>query len=214
MMSKVRADISVSVDGYVAGPNQTMENPLGEGGEGLHEWAVQLEAWRQAHGEEGGEVNASSQVMAERQANVGAGIMGRNMFFGGGRSGPWDESWTGWWGEDPPFHVPTFVLTRHPRKPVTLSDTTFIFVTDGIKLAYEQAREAAGDKDVTIHGGAQTINQYLAAGLLDELELHVVPVILGGGARLLDNVGPQVKLEQVRAIESAGVTHLKYRVAK
>jgi dihydrofolate reductase len=191
-----------------------MENPLGEGGEGLHEWAFQLEAWRRAHGEEGGEVNASSQVMDERQANVGAGIMGRNMFFGGGRTGPWDESWTGWWGEDPPFHVPTFVLTRHPRKPVTLSDTTFIFVTDGIKSAYEQAREAAGDKDVMIHGGAQTINQYLAAGLLDELELHVVPVILGGGARLLDDVGPQVKLEQVRAIESAGVTHLKYRVVK
>jgi dihydrofolate reductase len=214
MMSKVRSDISVSVDGYVAGPNQTMENPLGEGGEGLHEWAFQLEAWRRAHGEEGGEVNASSQVMDERQANVGAGIMGRNMFFGGGRTGPWDESWTGWWGEDPPFHVPTFVLTRHPRKPVTLSDTTFIFVTDGIKSAYEKAREAAGDKDVMIHGGAQTINQYLAAGLLDELELHVVPVILGGGARLLDDVGPQVKLEQVRAIESAGVTHLKYRVVK
>jgi dihydrofolate reductase len=191
-----------------------MENPLGEGGEGLHEWAFQLEAWRRAHGEEGGEVNASSQVMDERQANVGAGIMGRNMFFGGGRTGPWDESWTGWWGEDPPFHVPTFVLTRHPRKPVTLSDTTFIFVTDGIKSAYEQAREAAGDKDVMIHGGAQTINQYLAAGLLDELELHVVPVILGGGARLLDDVGPQVKLEQVRAIESASVTHLKYRVVK
>jgi dihydrofolate reductase len=191
-----------------------MENPLGEGGEGLHEWAFQLEAWRRAHGEEGGEVNASSQVVDERQANVGAGIMGRNMFFGGGRTGPWDESWTGWWGEDPPFHVPTFVLTRHPRKPVTLSDTTFIFVTDGIKSAYEQAREAAGDKDVMIHGGAQTINQYLAAGLLDELELHVVPVILGGGARLLDDVGPQVKLEQVRAIESASVTHLKYRVVK
>jgi dihydrofolate reductase len=214
MMSKVRADISVSVDGYVAGPNQTMETPLGEGGEGLHEWAVQLEGWRRAHGEEGGVVNASSQVMDERQANVGAGIMGRNMFFGGGRTGPWDESWTGWWGEDPPFHVPTFVLTRHPRKPVTLSDTTFIFVTDGIRSAYEQARQAAGDKDVTVHGGAQAIGQYLAAGLLDELELHVVPVILGGGARLLDNVGAQVKLEQVRAIESAGVTHLKYRVVK
>lgn len=213
-MSKVRADISVSVDGYVAGPNQSMENPLGDGGEGLHEWVVPLDAWRRAHGKEGGEVNASTQVMEERQANVGAGIMGRNMFFGGGRTGPWDESWTGWWGEDPPFHVPTFVLTHHPRKPVTLSDTTYNFVTDGIKSAYEQAREAAGDKDVTIHGGAQTINQYLAAGLLDELELHVVPVILGGGARLLDNLSPQVNLEQVRTIEAPGVTHLKYRVVR
>jgi dihydrofolate reductase len=212
MMSKVRADISVSVDGYVAGPSQSMENPLGEGGEGLHDWAVGLAAWRGAHGMEGGEVNASSQVMDERQANVGAGIMGRNMF--GGGTGPWDESWTGWWGEDPPFHVPTFVLTHHARKPLTLSDTTFIFVNDGIKSAYEQAREAAGDKDVMIHGGAQTINQYLAAGLLDELELHVVPVILGGGARLLDNLSPQLNLEQVRVIEAPGVTHLKYRVVK
>ncbi|MGP4016698.1 dihydrofolate reductase family protein [Saccharopolyspora sp. 5N708] len=211
-MSKVRADISVSVDGYVAGPNQSLESPLGEGGEGLHDWAVGLAAWRGAHGMEGGEVNASTQVMDERQANVGAGIMGRNMF--GGGTGPWEQSWTGWWGEDPPFHVPTFVLTHHPRKPVTLSDTTFVFVTDGIKSAYDQACEAAGDKDVMIHGGAHTINQYLAEGLLDELELHVVPVILGGGARLLDNLSPQFNLEQVRVVEAPGVTHLKYRVVK
>jgi dihydrofolate reductase len=213
-MSKVRADISVSLDGFVAGPGQSMADPLGAGGEGLHDWVFPLAAWRQEHGQEGGEVNASSQVIAERVANIGAGIMGRNMFYGGGRAGSWDESWTGWWGEDPPYHVPTFVLTHHPRKPVTLSDTTFIFVTDGIRSAYEQAREAAGDKDVTIHGGAQTINQYLAAGLLDELELHVSPVILGGGARLLDNLSPQLNLEQVRVIEAPGVTHLKYRVVR
>ncbi|SFB42979.1 Dihydrofolate reductase [Amycolatopsis marina] len=213
-MSKVRADISVSVDGYVAGPDQSMENPLGEGGERLHDWAVGLEAWREAHGKAGGEVNASTQVMEERQTDVGAGIMGRNMFFGGGRSGLWDESWTGWWGEDPPFHVPTFVLTHHPRRSMSLSDTTYIFVTDGIESAHEQAREAAGDGDVMVHGGAQTINQYLAAGLLDELELHVVPVVLGGGARLLDNLSPRVNLEQVRAIEAPGVTHLKYRVVR
>lgn len=213
-MNKVRADISVSVDGYVAGPNQSMENPLGEGGEGLHDWVVSLGAWREVHGKEGGEVNASTQVMKERQANVGAGIMGRIMFFGGGRSGPWDESWTGWWGEDPPFHVPTFVVTHHPRKPVTLSDTTYIFVADGIKSAYEQAREAAGERDVMVHGGAQTINQCLAAGLLDELELHLVPVILGGGARLLDNLSSQVNLEQVRVIEAPGVTHVTYCVVR
>ncbi|REE95117.1 dihydrofolate reductase family protein [Thermomonospora umbrina] len=213
-MSKFRADISISVDGYVAGPDQSLENPLGEGGEGLHGWVVPLDAWRRAHGEEGGEVNASTQVMEERQANVGAGIMGRNMFFGGGRTGPWDESWTGWWGEEPPFHVPTFVLTHHPREPLTLSDTTYYFVTDGIESAHEQAREAAGGGDVMIHGGAQTIDQFLAAGLLDELELHVVPVILGGGARLLNDLSPQIGLEQVRAIEAPGVTHVKYRVVR
>lgn len=213
-MSKVRADISVSVDGYVAGPDQSIDNPLGEGGEGLHDWVVALEAWREAHGKKGGEVNASTQVMAQRQAGVGAGIMGRNMFFGGGRTGPWDEAWTGWWGEDPPFHVPTFVLTHHPREPLSLSDTIFVFVTGGITSALEQAREAAGDGDVLVHGGARTIDQFLAAGLLDELELHVVPVILGGGARLLDNLSPQINLEQVRTIEAPGVTHVKYRVVR
>ncbi|WP_116040339.1 dihydrofolate reductase family protein [Amycolatopsis palatopharyngis] len=213
-MSKVRADISVSVDGYVAGPDQSIDNPLGEGGEGLHDWVVALEAWREAHGKKGGEVNASTQVMAQRQAGVGAGIMGRNMFFGGGRTGPWDEAWTGWWGEDPPFHVPTFVLTHHPREPLSLSDTTFVFVTGGITSALEQAREAAGDGDVLVHGGARTIDQFLAAGLLDELELHVVPVILGGGARLLDSLSPQINLEQVRTIEAPGVTHVKYRVVR
>lgn len=213
-MSKIRATISVSVDGYAAGPNQSVGEPLGEGGEGLHDWVIPLDAWRRAHGEEGGEVNASSEVLEESQANVGAGIMGRNMFFGGGRTGPWDESWTGWWGEAPPFHVPTYVLTHHPRQPLTLSDTTFNFVTDGIESACEQAREAAGGRDVAVHGGAQTINQCLAAGLLDELELHVVPVILGGGARLLDGLSPKVSLEQVRAIEAPGVTHVKYRVVR
>lgn len=210
-MTKLRADISVSLDGYVAGPHQTRENPLGEGGERLHDWVVQLEAWRRAHGEEGGEVNVSTQLVEERQANIGAGIMGRNMFAGPGQ---WDESWIGWWGENPPFHVPTFVLTHHQREPLTLSDTTFVFVADGIKSAYEQACEAAGDQDVMIHGGAQTINQFLDAGLLDELELHVVPIVLGGGARLLENVTPRLTFEQVRAIEAPGVTHLKYRVVR
>jgi dihydrofolate reductase len=210
-MSKLRVHISVSADGYVAGPNQSPENPLGEGGEGLHEWVVPLRAWRERHGMEGGEVNASTPVVEESQANVGAEIMGRGMF--GGGPGPWgDDPWPGWWGEDPPFHMPVFVITRHEREPLTLSDTTFTFVTDGIELALEQARAAAAGKDVAIGGGASVINQYLAAGLVDELELNIVPLVLGGGARLFDGLGPDLELEQVRAIEAPGVTHLKYRV--
>ena len=210
-MSELRVGISVSADGYVAGPNQSKENPLGEGGESLHDWVVALKAWREAHGMEGGEVNESTPVVDEAWANVGAHIMGRGMF--GGGPGPWpDEPWNGWWGEDPPFHMPVFVLTHHEREPLTLSDTTFTFVTDGIESALEQARAAAGDKDVTIGGGANAINQYLAAGLVDELQLHVVPLVLGGGARLFDGVGPDLKLERVGVMEAPGVTHVKYRV--
>ena len=212
-MSKVRAQISVSADGYVAGPNQSKQNPLGEGGESLHDWVVALKAWREPHGKEGGEVNESSSVVEESKANVGAEIMGRGMF--GGGPGPWpEEPWNGWWGDDPPFHMPVFVLTHHEREPLTLSDTTFTFVTDGIESALEQARAAAGDKDVHVSGGAEAINQYLAAGLIDELELHVVPLVLGGGAKLFEGVGPDLKLEQIRSLDAPGVTHLKYRVAR
>ena len=211
-MGKLRAHISVSADGYVAGPNQTVEEPLGEGGESLHEWVIALKAWREPHGRGGGEVNASSVVLEEAQSNVGAEIMGRGKF--GGGPGPWgDDPWPGWWGEDPPFHMPVFVVTHHEREPLTLSDTTFTFVTDGIASALEQARDAAGDKDVMVGGGADVINQYLAAGLVDELELHVAPVLLGGGARLFEGVGPKVSLEQIRAVDAPGVTHLKYRVS-
>jgi dihydrofolate reductase len=212
-MSDVRVHISVSADGYVAGPNQSKENPLGEGGENLHDWIVALKAWREPHGMEGGEVNASTSVVDEAQASVGAEIMGRGKF--GGGPGPWgdDPPWQGWWGEDPPFHMPVFVLTHHERDPLTLSDTTFTFVTDGIESALEQARAAAAGKDVTIGGGADVINQALAAGLVDELELHVVPLLLGAGARLFEGVGPDVKLEQIRAVEAPGVAHMKYRVA-
>jgi dihydrofolate reductase len=209
-MSKVRAFISVSLDGYVAGPGQSEENPLGEGGEQLHDWAVELKAWREPHGREGGEENASSEVVREQQAGIGAEIMGRGKF--GGGPGPWgDDPWPGWWGENPPFHMPVFVLTHHERDPLTLSDTTFTFVTDGIKSALEQARQAAAGKDVTVGGGADVINQYLAAGLVDELELHIVPLVLGGGARLFEGIAPNLTLEQVRAVEAPGVTHLKYR---
>jgi dihydrofolate reductase len=211
-MSKVRANISVSADGYVAGPDQSLENPLGEGGEGLHEWIIALQAWREQHGMEGGEVNASTAVVEESLMNVGAEIMGRGKF--GGGPGPWSgDHWQGWWGEEPPFHMPVFVLTHHEREPLTLADTTFTFVTEGIESALDQAHAAAAGKDVFIGGGADVINQYLSAGLVDELELHVVPLVLGGGARLFDGVGPDVRLEQVRAIEAPGVTHVKYRVA-
>jgi dihydrofolate reductase len=212
-MSRVRIHISVSADGYVAGPNQSEENPLGEGGERLHDWLVALRAWREPHGLEGGEVNASSAVVEELQANLGAEIMGRGKF--GGGPGPWgDDPWPGWWGEDPPFHMPVFVLTHHQREPVTLSDTTFTFVTDGTEAALEQARAAAGEKAVLIGGGADVINQYLAAGHVDELELHVVPLLLGGGARLFEGIGPDLELEQIRVVEAPGVAHLKYRVVK
>jgi len=212
-MSKIRTHISMSLDGCVTGPNQSHDNPLGEGGEQLHDWVVRLKTWRARHGMDGGEDNASSSIVEQETDNIGAEIMGRGMF-GPPEGGPWEESWHGWWGEDPPFHMPVFVLTHHAREPLTLSDTTFNFVTDGIESALAQAREAAGDKDVFIGGGASIINQYLAAGLVDEIELHVVPLLLGSGARLLEGVGPEIKLEQLRAVEAPGVTHLKYRVVR
>jgi dihydrofolate reductase len=213
-MSKLRCHISISVDGFVASPNQSEENPLGEGGERLHDWVVALAAWRELHGKQGGEVNESTRVMEETAENIGAGVMGRNMF-GPPGGGDWgDEEWKGWWGDDPPYHNDVFILTHHPRDPVEMEGgTTFHFVTDGIKSALERAREAAGGKDVRLWGGADVARQYLAAGLLDELELHVVPVVLGDGARLFDNLGDaEVQLEQARAVEAPGAAHLKYRV--
>jgi dihydrofolate reductase len=213
-MSKVRAQISVSLDGYVAGPNQTQEEPLGVGGEQLHDWIFGLKAWREPHGIAGGEENISNTVVVQENANVGAEIMGRGKFGPAGRGAWGDDPWPGWWGEDPPFHKPVFVVTHHEREPLKLSDTTFTFVTDGVESALAQAREAAGGQDVVIGGGADIINQYLAAGLVDEIDLHVVPILLGAGARLFEGVGPDVKLEQLRAVEAPGVTHLKYGVVK
>jgi dihydrofolate reductase len=210
-VSRLRFRISLSLDGFVAGPNQSEENPLGEGGEGLHEWVIELAAWRKPHGREGGEVNASSEVVERAQANVGAQLMGRGMF--GGGPGPWPEDppWNGWWGENPPFHVPVFVLTHHERPPLELGDTTFHFVTDGVESAVEQAKQAAGDEDVLLGGGAQTAQQCLAAGLVDEMQLSLVPILLGSGARLFDNLGGVEGFEQVEAVEAPGVTHLTYR---
>jgi dihydrofolate reductase len=213
-MSKLRFQLAVSLDGYVAGPDQSEENPLGVGGMDLHAWVFELEAWRKQQGMEGGGVNASTPVVEEAQSNVGATVMGRNMF--GGGPGPWnaDTPWNGWWGEDPPYHTPVFVLTHHPREPLEMEGgTTFIFVTDGIESALEQARHSAGSQDVLIGGGANLVQQYLAAGLVDEFELHIVPILLGDGERLLKNVG-NLKLEQVRVIGAPGVTHIKYRVVK
>ena len=213
-MGRVRFHVSVSLDGYLAGPDQSEQEPLGVGGEALHEWMFGLEVWHRMEGEEGGEVNASNEVLEEAHANVGATVMGRNMF--GGGPGPWrdDPPWKGWWGDDPPYHTPVFVLTHHPREPLEMKGgTTFFFVTDGIESALEQARRAAGDRDVVIGGGANVIQQYLAAGLVDEFELHVAPILLGAGERLLGNVG-NLRVEQVRAIEAPGVTHLKYKVVR
>jgi dihydrofolate reductase len=212
-MSALRFQISMSLDGFVAGPNQSEQNPLGEGGMQLHEWAFALEAWRKRHGQTGGEVNASTDVVEESLQNVGATVMGRNMF---GGQGPWGDSpWDGWWGEDPPFQHPVFVVTHHAREPVAKSGgTTFTFVTDGIESALEQARAAAGAKDVALAGGADVAQQYLSAGLIDEMQIHLVPVLLGDGARLLENLRPgEVELECRRVIDAPGVTHLTYRPA-
>jgi dihydrofolate reductase len=213
-MSRLRSHISVSADGFVAGANQSADNPLGEGGERLHDWVVSLASWREAHGMEGGEVNESSRIVEETIENVGAAVMGRKMF-GPPGGGDWgDGDWKGWWGDNPPYHYDVYVLTHHPRDPVEMEGgTTFHFVTDGIESALERAKESAGDQDVMLWGGAQAINQYLAAGLLDEIELHIVPVLLGDGARLFDDLGgAQIELEQVRAVAAPGVTHVKYAV--
>jgi dihydrofolate reductase len=211
-MSSVTSQISVSLDGFVAGPNQSVEHPLGVGGMRLHEWAFATDHWRKQHGREGGERNADAEVLDEVLENVGAYVMGRRMF--GGGDGPWDGSWRGWWGEDPPFHAPVFVLTHHPREPLTMQGgTTFTFVTEGIVSALDQARAAAGERDVTIAGGASAVRQYLAAGLLDELHLHIVPIVLGAGERLLQDVGDPT-LEPVEVVASPAVTHVKYRVVR
>jgi dihydrofolate reductase len=214
-MSKLRLNVTMSLDGFVAGPDQSDENPLGIGGELLHQWLLPLKAFRETHGEEGGEVNASTPIAEGILANTGATIMGRNMF--GGGPGPWGEKpWRGYWGDDPPYHHPVFVLTHHAREPLEMQGgTTFQFVTDGIESALEQARAAAGDEDVSVGGGATVAQMYLAAGLLDEMVISVVPVMLGGGARLFDNLGDaRPKLEQVQTVEAPGVTHIRYAVAQ
>jgi dihydrofolate reductase len=212
-MGKLTFDISMSLDGFVAGPNQSPEHPLGEGGEALHEWGTGLRTWRERHGLEGGEDNPDAEVVGESMDAAGAVIMGRGMF--GGGPGPWDEAWEGWWGDDPPFHMPVFVLTHHERKPLEKEGgTTFTFVTDGIESALEQARAAAGDKDVMIAGGGHVVQQYLRAGLVDEFQVHVAPVFLGGGVPLFDGMAAGLELVPTRVIGSDAVTHIRYRVPK
>jgi len=211
-MSSVTCQISISLDGFVAGPNQSLENPIGEGGLRLHEWVFQTASWRAQQGQTGGARSVDSAVIDGLFRNVGAYIMGRNMF--APARGPWDPGWKGWWGDDPPYHVPVFVLTHYPRAPLPMQGgTTFNFVTEGIASALERARSAAGDKDVHIAGGARTVQQYVAAGLLDELYLHIVPIVLGAGERLLENVGDP-SLEPIEVIASPTVTHIRYRVVR
>ncbi|MEV0647964.1 dihydrofolate reductase family protein [Phytomonospora sp. NPDC050363] len=196
-MSKVITDMAISLDGFAAGPRQSLDKPFGEG---IFERLLQ---WRFDEPEKHAEV-------LERITDAGAFIMGRNMF-GPGR-GEWDLDWTGWWGADPPYHGPVFVLTHHPRASIPMEGgTTFHFVTDGIDSALTQAREAAGDRDVSITGGAHTVNQYLAAGHIDEMRLHIAPIVVGKGERLLAGVGDP-KLTPVEVTGTELVTHVTYRV--
>jgi dihydrofolate reductase len=215
-MSKLTFEISTSVDGFSAGPSATLEDPLGKGGEQLHEWVLGTASWRESHGYEGGVADADSELMQRSIQANGATIMGRRMFSGG--SGAWedDPNPNGWWGDEPPFRHPVFVLTHHEREPLELEGTTFHFVTDGIESALEQARAAAGEKNVAIGGGAEVIQQYLHAGLVDEFMIHVAPVFLGDGVRLFDPAagGDLPRLELIETIASPNVSHLRYRVVR
>jgi dihydrofolate reductase len=213
-MPKTKAQIAVSLDGYMAGPNQSEENPLGEGAGGLHEWIFKLASFRSEHGMgDDGETGVSDDVLRAAQENIGAVVMGRNMF--GPIRGAWpDEDWKGWWGDDPPFHCPVYVLTNHPRDPFELENgNSFHFVTEGLEKAMAEAREAADDQDVSVGGGAWTLQQAIAAGHLDEIVVHQVPILLGGGERLFDHLtGGAAKVELVDVIEGADVLHLTYRL--
>lgn len=201
-MGKVFVDITTSLDGFVAGPNDGPENGLGDGGERLHEWVYGLASWREPHGLEGGETGRDSELLAEAFSRTGAFILGRRMF----------DNAKGW-GDEPPFHAPVFVLTHERRAPLAKKGTTFTFVDDGIESALVQAREAAGEKDVSIAGGASTIQQFLRPGLLDEIQIHVAPLLLGGGIRLFDELATdQIELEKTRVVDSPAVTHLRYRI--
>src|SRR5262245_13308863 len=211
-MSKLRFKISTSLDGYVAGPHQSVENPLGIGGGHLHEWAFRLAVFRALLGLEGGDIDESTPVVEESLDNIGATVMEHTTF--GGHPAPRTPTtlWNWWWGINPPFHHPVFVLTHHARPPLALEGgTTFTFVTGGIETALELARRAAGGKDVSLAGGAKAAQQYLAAGLVDEMELNVVPTLLGSGERLFDRVGDDLHgLELVRTVATPQVTHLRF----
>jgi dihydrofolate reductase len=215
-MSKLVLDITTSLDGFVAAPEPSLDAPLGRGGEALHEWAFGLKTFQDRHGGAGGEVNGDDALIKEHWARLGATVMGRRMYSGG--AGAWEDDprARGWWGDDPPFHHPVFVLTHHPREPLEMEGgTTFTFVTDGIESALEQAREAAGGRDVAIGGGADVAQQYLRAGLVDELTLHIAPIFLGDGRRLFEGhlTGELQRLERTRVLASpSGVVHVGYRL--
>jgi dihydrofolate reductase len=215
-MTQVRLDISMSLDGFVAGPDPTLEEPLGVGGERLHEWIFGLRSFRENHGMTGGETNRDDEIVAETVAATGAVVMGRKMFSGG--AGPWEDDprADGWWGDDPPFGGPVFVLTHHARERKEMKGgTDFHFVTDGIESALEQARAAAGEKDVLIAGGGETAQQFLRAGLLDVVQVHLAPLFLGAGVRLFDGIPlDTVTLEAERVVASPNVTHLRFRVTR
>jgi dihydrofolate reductase len=214
-MTATVLEITVSLDGFVAGPNASVERPLGDGGERLHEWIFGLASWRARHGGTGGERTADDDLYLERVGATGAVVMGRRMFSGG--EGPWEDDPVagGWWGDEPPFRVPVFVLTHHAREPLERRGTTFFFVPDGIESALTRAREAAGERDVSIAGGASTAQQFLQAGLVDELHLHLAPTLLGSGVRLFEGIDPtRLLLEPARVIGSPLVTHLRYRVLR
>ncbi len=211
-MAKLRVhNMAISIDGYGAGPNQSVDDPLGVGGPGLHEWVFKTRTGRRMLGEEGGDEGLDDQFLVRGEAGIGATVMGRNMF--GPVRGRWpDEDWKGWWGPNPPYHHPVFVLTHHPRKPVPMEGgTTFNFVTDGIESALSQAFAAAGGLDVRLGGGAATIQQYLKAGLVDEMHVAIVPIFLGAGERLFDHLdGGPVGYECVELVSSPRVTHARF----
>ncbi|ELZ05277.1 dihydrofolate reductase family protein [Natrialba asiatica] len=212
-MTEVFVDMSMSLDGFIAGPNDGRENPLGEGGERLHEWVFDLASWREQQGLDGGTTNRDAEIVAESIERTGTHVMGRRMF--DNDDGPWgDEPFEGHWGETPPFHGPVFVLTHHPREPLEMDGgTTFHFVTDGIETALERARTAAGDGDVRISGGADVVRQYVEAGLVDEIQIQLVPVLLGDGIRLFEHLDTEpIELERTRVVDSPDITHLRYSI--
>jgi len=212
-MTRFFLDISMSLDGFVAGPDATLEEPLGKDGERLHEWVLRLASWRSQHGLEGGETGPDDELVNRTWGRVGAVVMGRKMFSGG--DGPWesDPNADAWWGDNPPFHVPVFVLTHHEREPVEKEGgTTFTFVTDGFESALEQARAAAGEKDISIAGGAEVAQQALRAGVVDDVTLHLAPVLLGGGTSLFGDLGTDLTLNLTNVLEAPFATHLQYVV--
>ncbi|MDM0043484.1 dihydrofolate reductase family protein [Variovorax dokdonensis] len=215
-MPRLRFRISMSLDGFVAGPQQGLQHPLGIGGERLHDWAFETLAFRRHLGLEGGIVNESSAIIEEQLGGVGASLMGRHMF--GGPPGSWnvEDPWNGWWGDNPPFHHPVFVLTHHARPPLALhGGTTFYFVTDGLSAAVERAKAAAGGLDVLVGGGAKTAQQCLSTGRVDCMDINLAPILLGDGERLFDGVGSQMHgLQLTRTVTTSKVVHLRFERAQ